>query len=135
MQQAGLTDRFHIDSAGTSGYHNGEGPDPRTCAVAERRGVLLEHASRRLRRADIEQFHYILAMDADNLAGIEAHATKVASADPEINLLRAYDPDSPPGAEVPDPYFDGERGFEEVHDIIERACRGLLQHIRTEHSV
>lgn len=132
VEEAGLAERFHIDSAGTSGYHDGEGPDPRTTAVAERRGVVLEHASRRMRVADFAQFQYILAMDTDNLERIEALARK-AVVDPEIALLRAYDRAAPDGAEVPDPYFGGERGFEDVHEMVERACRGLLSHIRRVH--
>lgn len=135
VREAGLEDRFLIDSAGTSGYHDGEGPDPRTSAVAARRGVVLEHASRRLRPPDFTRFQYILAMDGDNLARSAALARRAGLPTPELTLLRAFDPEAPTDAEVPDPYFGGERGFEDVHDMVERACRGLLAHIREQHGL
>lgn len=135
VREAGLEDRFLIDSAGTSGYHDGEGPDPRTSAVAARRGVVLEHASRRLRPPDFTRFQYILAMDGDNLARSAALARRAGLPTPELSLLRAFDPEAPADAEVPDPYFGGERGFEDVHDMVERACRGLLAHIREQHGL
>lgn len=132
--EAGMQDWFRIDSAGTSGYHQGDAPDPRTCAVAEQRGIVLEHTARRVRAADLEQFDYVLAMDRENLERLEllrdgrgTHA--------QIALLRAFEPDSPPGAEVPDPYYDEDGGFEEVHEMIERACRGLLAHICAERAL
>jgi len=131
---AGMQDWFRIDSAGTSGYHQGDGPDPRTCAVAEERGVRLDHSARRVRATDLQQFDYVLAMDAENLErvlrladGRQPRAT--------IGLLRSYEPGAPPDAEVPDPYYGGPRGFEDVHDMVERACRGLLGQICTEHSL
>jgi protein-tyrosine-phosphatase len=65
-----VQDWFRIDSAGTSGYHQGDGPDPRTCAVAESRGIVLEHTARRMRAVDLEQFDYVLAMDCENLERI-----------------------------------------------------------------
>lgn len=133
VQQAGLQDRFLIDSAGTSGYHTGEGPDPRTSEVAARRGIILEHASRRLRAADLERFDFILAMDRENLGRIETLAAGDGRC--EIGLLRAYDESAEPGGEVPDPYYSGASGFEDVHDMVERACRGLLFHIRAAHGV
>lgn len=133
VSRAGLQDRFLIDSAGTSGYHDGEGPDPRTCAVAAGRGIILDHASRRLRPGDLERFDYVLAMDSDNLERIQALAD--GRAGPHIALLRAFDPEAPAGAEVPDPYFGGPGGFDDVQDMVERACAGLLAHIRREHGV
>jgi protein-tyrosine phosphatase len=131
VQDAGVQNRFRIDSAGTSGYHQGEAPDQRTCAVAAKRGVVLEHSARRLRVADLEQFEYVLAMDVENLDRVQAlQDSRPGLA--RIALLRSFEPGAPPGAEVPDPYYGGERGFDDVHDMVERACRGLLSHICAE---
>lgn len=135
VEEAGLGARFLIDSAGTSGYHDGEGPDPRTAAVAARRGILLEHASRRVRAGDLDRFRYVLAMDQDNLERLAALASGAGNGRAEIALLRAYDATAEPDAEVPDPYFGGARGFQDVHDMVERACRGLLAHIREHHAL
>jgi protein-tyrosine phosphatase len=129
VREAGLEERFDIDSAGTSGYHIGEGPDPRTIRVAKRRGVVVDSAARRVSERDLRTFDYVIAMDLENVAKLRALAAK-AGLEPNLVLLREFEPNAPAGAEVPDPYFSGTRGFEEVHDIIERACRGLLEHIR-----
>lgn len=123
-----MQERFLIDSAGTSGYHIGEAPDPRTCAVAAGRGVVLDHAARRVQPRDLERFDYVLAMDGDNLERLQELAQGV-SAGAYVGLLREFDPEAAPGAEVPDPYYGGARGFEDVQDMVERACRGLLRHI------
>ena len=132
--EAGMQDWFRIDSAGTSGYHQGDAPDPRTCAVAEQRGIVLEHTSRRVRPADLEQFDYVLAMDSENLERLEL-LRDGRDTNAHIALLRSFEPDAPSGAEVPDPYYDEDGGFEEVHEIIERACRGLLAHICAERAL
>lgn len=124
-----MQDRFLIDSAGTSGYHSGDGPDPRTSAVAAGRGIVLDHASRRIRPADLERFDYVLAMDTDNLERVH-ELTGGAEVRAQIALLRSFDPTAPEDGEVPDPYYGGPRGFEDVHDMVERACAGLLAHIR-----
>jgi protein-tyrosine phosphatase len=74
-------------------------------------------------------------MDADNLERVTAVARENGANGNRIALLRDFDPESAPGDEVPDPYFGGERGFEEVHDMVERACRGLLAHLRERHAL
>ena len=119
--------RITIDSAGTGAWHVGELPDERACAAAARRGITLEHRARQFMRADLATFDLVLAMDNDNLL----HLRKLAGsqAKPEIRLLRDFDPDAPPGAEVPDPYY-GDAGFEHVLDLCERACAGLLAYAR-----
>lgn len=134
---AGLADRFRIDSAGTSGWHDGESPDQRTRAVAARRGVQVTGASRRVTEADVSGFDYLVAMDADNLAEVEA---LIAGADvegdgPAALLFREFDPEAGGELEVPDPYFGGADGFDIVHDLVERSARGLLEHLRHEHDL
>jgi protein-tyrosine phosphatase len=134
VKEAGLTYLFDIDSAGTGSYHEGEPPDDRTMSVARARGIAMDHIARQIRSEDLRRFHYVLAMDAENLRRTRrlADGTHQEAA---IRLLRSFDPDAPADAEVPDPYFGGTRGFENVHELIESACRGLLLHIRKERGI
>jgi protein-tyrosine phosphatase len=134
VEEAGLDHRFVIDSAGTSGYHDGDRADSRTVAVAKRRGVRVDSVSRRVTDADLESFDIVLAMDEDNLARLEQLAGR-RSIDAEIRMLREFDPDADGDQAVPDPYYGGPRGFENVHDIIERSCRALLKHLRSVHDL
>jgi protein-tyrosine phosphatase len=131
VEGEGLGDRFEIDSAGTSDYHTGDPPDPRTVEEARRRGLRLEHAARQVRADDLERFHYVIAMDASNLGKVERLARSQRGR-AELHLLRAFDEDARDDLEVPDPYFGGADGFAEVHDMVERACHGLLDHIRSQ---
>jgi protein-tyrosine phosphatase len=130
VRDAGLAERVALDSAGTGAWHVGELPDPRSRAAAKKRGYEVTHRARKFVAADFDRFDLVLAMDVDNLASLERLARGRPAA-PPIRLLRAFDASAPDGAEVPDPYSGEDDGFEDVLDICERACRGLLAHIRT----
>lgn len=134
VRDAGLGHRFEIDSAGTSSYHEGEPPDSRAVAVANRRGLELTGRARQIRAGDLERFDYILVMDAANLAAVERLARSASPAG-AVHLLGEFDPESGDDLDVPDPYFGGAEGFERVHNMVERACRGLLEHIRQERAL
>jgi protein-tyrosine phosphatase len=134
VREAGLGDRIGVDSAGTSAYHTGESPDSRTVAVAARRGVVVEHAARQIAAADLDRFAYVVVMDERNLGKVERLAG-AAGGRAEVLMLRTFDPEADGELEVPDPYFGGPGSFEEVHDMVERSCRGLLAHIRREHGL
>lgn len=127
--QAGLADRLVIDSAGTGSWHVGELPDPRSRAAAKKRGYDLVHRARRFTANDFERFDLVIAMDRDNYNNLQRLARGRTHV-PPIRLLRSFDATAEEGAEVPDPYAGDEDGFEEVLDICERACRGLLEHVR-----
>ena len=128
LTAANLTDRFTLDSAGTGGWHVGEPPDPRTCAAASRAGYDLDDLrARQFRAVDFARFDLIIAMDRSNLATLER--LRGSSTTPPIHLVRSFDPTAPKNAEVPDPYGGNTRDFDEVVEICERACRGLLQHL------
>lgn len=131
VRERELESRFEIDSAGTSSYHEGDPPDERSTAVARQRGIELTGQSRPLRPADLERFDYVIVMDAYNQ---EAVARLVARSTPRatIRLLREFDPQADGNLDVPDPYYGGRRSFEEVHDIVERACARLLEEIVLE---
>lgn len=126
---SGLADKLVIDSAGTGAWHVGELPDPRARAAAKKRGYELAHRARRFTASDFDRFDLVLAMDRDNYDSLQRLARGRTHL-PPIRLLRSFDPESPDGAEVPDPYGGGDDGFEHVLDLCERACRGLLEYVR-----
>ena len=127
---AQLDEKVTIDSAGTGAWHVGELPDSRARQAAARRGYVLEHRARKFTAADFDQFDLVLAMDRDNYDNLMRLARNRSQV-PVIKLLRAYDADAPVDAEVPDPWYGGDDGFDDVLDICERACRGLLDHVRS----
>ena len=119
---------IEIDSAGTHAYHVGEPPDPRTIAAATRRGIdLTGLRARQVHDDDFERFDLILAMDRLN------HATLLDRSPPEhherIRTLLEFAGKTAP-ADVPDPYYGGARGFDDVLDLVESAVEGLLTEIR-----
>lgn len=129
-----LESRFRIDSAGTSGYHDGEPPDARTTEVAAGRGVEVAGSSRRVRPEDVAAFDYLIVMDEENRREVE----RLVAADPadaEVHMLREFDPRATEDMDVPDPYFGGPGGFENVHDLVERSARGLLRHLVEKHGL
>ncbi|MFW6079747.1 MAG: low molecular weight protein-tyrosine-phosphatase [Gemmatimonadota bacterium] len=134
VEAEGVADRFEIDSAGTSSYHAGESPDTRAAKVARRRGVELSGSARQITEDDIGSFDYLIVMDTDNLSEVERLAERVKPG-AEVHLLREFDPEAEGEIEVPDPYYGGPHGFERVHQIVERSCRGLLEHIRAERAL
>ncbi|HWM71978.1 MAG TPA: low molecular weight protein-tyrosine-phosphatase, partial [Steroidobacteraceae bacterium] len=122
--------RLEIDSAGTAGYHTGSPPDSRTRQAALRRGYDMSAIRARVvEPQDFGRFDLILAMDRQNFDTLQQRAP--ASAHSRIRLFLEFAPDAET-KEVPDPYYGGPNGFEEVLDLVEAAARGLLQHVRTE---
>jgi len=134
VQEAGLERAIRVDSAGTAGYHEGDPPDFRACAAGERRGILIGGAARQFERADWQHFHYVLAMDRSNYDDLLATAPN-AEAKKKLYLLRSFDPKSPAGASVPDPYYGSEDGFDLVLDLCLAACKPLLETVRREHGL
>lgn len=119
----GLEDRFFVDSAGTAGYHAGEAPDHRSVEVAARRGVRLTSTARKATQRDMDAPGVVVAMDESNRRALERLQGRAGQA--EIVLMRDYDPEDA-GADVPDPYYGGPKGFDEVYEMLARSCEGLL---------
>jgi protein-tyrosine phosphatase len=130
VSSARLDKHIAIDSAGTGSWHVGELPDTRARAAARRRGYELSGTARQFQRGDFANFDYVLAMDEENLSALKKMAPSEAARS-KIHLLREFDATAPAHAEVPDPYYGGASGFDEVIDVCERACRGLLENIRS----
>lgn len=125
-QIRGIADRFVIDSAGTGGWHVGELPDPRMRETAARHGVLLPSRARQLVAHDLQRFDRILCMDTSNLQNTLA----LGMPSGVVELMRAHDPAGP--GDVPDPYFGGAEGFEQVFQMLSRSTLALLDHLQNQ---
>jgi protein-tyrosine phosphatase len=128
VAEAGLAGAITVDSAGTAAYHVGELPHVPSRVAARRRGVELSHRARQFVAADFDRFDLVVAMDDSNLRHLRVLAG--ARTQPQLVLLRSFDPTAEPGAAVPDPWGGDDAGFEEVLDQCERACAGLVAHVR-----
>jgi protein-tyrosine phosphatase len=128
----GLEDQIELDSAGTGAWHVGSSPDGRARGAAAGRGIELAGRARQVRPEDLESFDLVLAMDRENerLLGALARDGQERS---KVRLLREFDPASAQTGdlEVPDPYYGAAGGFEEVLDLVQAACEGLLAEIRS----
>jgi protein-tyrosine phosphatase len=130
VQKAGLESAFHIDSAGTHFYHVGAPPDERSVAVGLKYGYDLTAQRCRLVQAqDFTVFDYILAMDKRNLRDLSAVAP-TAEMRQKPKLLLDFARVALLETEVPDPYYGGEDGFENVLKLVEHGCEGLLAQIK-----
>ena len=128
VRETGLDGRITADSAGTGGWHAGDPPDRRAQAAARRRGIeLSDLRARQAKPDDFTRFDYILAMDQRNLRDLQSMAP--AGQEDRPRLFLSFAPHLGT-AEVPDPYYGGDAGFEAVLDMIDAASRGLLDHIR-----
>jgi protein-tyrosine phosphatase len=134
VKQAGLDGAVQIESAGTGDWHVGNPRDRRARETGQARGVPLSGRAQQFTAADFQRFDYVLAMDEANLADLRQMAPGPGERG-KVTLLRSYEPGAPPDAEVPDPYYGGAQGFEQVFDICEAACAGLLERLRREHGL
>jgi protein-tyrosine phosphatase len=129
VKNAGLEKWIEADSCGTSNYHIGGSPDARTIANATKNGITIDHCGRQLCLDDLEKFDFILAMDKSNYKNILT-ITESDSHKQKVMLMREFDPDEK-GGEVPDPYYGGEEGFQNVFDILNRSMEKFLEHVKT----
>jgi protein-tyrosine phosphatase len=119
--------RVRLDSAGTHDFHVGNPPDRRSLSAAVRRGIdFSDLRARRVEAADFDVFDLVLAMDRDNLAQLQS--LRPATARAEVRLFLEFAPDQEI-REVPDPYYGGNAGFEQVLDLVEQASEGLLEEL------
>ncbi|MCY7262959.1 low molecular weight protein-tyrosine-phosphatase [Pseudomonas protegens] len=123
LQEAGLGHQVQVASAGTSDWHVGKAPDKRSQQAALRRGYdLSAQRAQQVGSADFAVYDLIFAMDQSNLRNLKALQPALGKAELDL-FLRRY---KAPLDEVPDPYYDGEQGFEQVLDLIEDACDRLV---------
>lgn len=128
IDRDGLSDQIVCDSAGTSSYHIGSPPDRRMSAAAALRGIQLRGAGRQFLAKDFEEFDLILAMDRENYRNILALDRAGIYRD-KVKLMCDFCR-SRGDREVPDPYYGGEEGFNDVIDLLLDACEGLLQDVK-----
>jgi protein-tyrosine phosphatase len=126
-----LDDNIQLESAGTGAWHIGSPPDRRASQAASARGIALEGTARQVRPQDFFDFDLLIAMDRENMRELR----QLAPGDAErakVRLLREFDPASEVGEQldVPDPYYGAAGGFDEVFDLVQAACEGLLEQIR-----
>jgi protein-tyrosine phosphatase len=131
LEREGLTGVVTIDSAGTGGWHAGSPPDERATSAAAVRGIRLHGAARQVRASDFDDFDLLLCADADNLRDLRSIAPNGPTRE-KVRRLREFDPTALAAGDldIPDPYYGGARGFEDVLDLVERACRGLVEELR-----
>jgi protein-tyrosine phosphatase len=131
LRAEGLDRAVALDSAGTGGWHAGSPPDGRAVTAARSRDVVVEGAARQVTAEDFDDFDLVLAMDRDNERELLARAPD-DEARAKVRLLREFDPAAVAAGDldVPDPYYGGPNGFDHVLDLVEAACRGLLDEVR-----
>ena len=118
------------DSCGTSNYHIGDSPDHRTIANAAKNGIVIDHCGRQLTAKDLDDFDFILAMDNSNYQNILKLASEQTKT--KVKLMRDYDPQGK--GDVPDPYYGGEKGFQEVFEILDRSIERFLHDVVKKNS-
>lgn len=126
VKRAGDEKRWTIDSAGTGGYHIGDLPDSRMRVHARRRGIELNHICRKVRESDFDNFDLIVAMDASNERNLRNIAPSV-EAEAKIVQMAAFLTSHPWFDHIPDPYYEGDQGFETVLDLLDDGCNSLFR--------
>jgi len=126
LKEKGKLNDFDIDSAGLIAYHQGELPDNRMRYFAGKRGYSLTHLSRPFMHADFDQFDMIIGMDEQNFAGLTAKA-HTPEENQKIYRMIDFSQKFQP-THIPDPYYGGDQGFEQVIDLLEDACEGLYEY-------
>ncbi len=130
VDEAGLSARFEIESAGLINFHEGEPADRRMRRHASRRGLHITHLSRPVCEADFRHFDLIIGMDESNIRRLHALAPDTSTA-AKIHRMTDYC-QRDTASDVPDPYYGGSEGFERVLDTLEDACAGLLKACQTK---
>ena len=124
--QEGLTDKIKIASAGTGSWHVGAPPDQRMSITAKRNGIQLNNKAKQFQSEDFEIFDLVLAMDRSNFNDL-INIRRSSSEGDQLKLFRSFDPEADKDMDVPDPYYGGSGGFEEVFNIVHRTCPEILK--------
>jgi protein-tyrosine phosphatase len=127
LEHENVTEQFKIDSAGLLGYHQGELADSRMRFFAGKRGYKLTHRARPFSRTDFDRFDMIIGMDDQNIAGLKQMAMTLEE---DAKIYRMTDfCQNIQATHVPDPYYGGDQGFENVINLLEDACEGLYKDV------
>lgn len=132
VRNAGLEKEIYVASAGTSGWHIGESPDPRSVDVAIQNGITLDSFGSKAVSQHFQEYDYIIAMDRNNYSDLQSLPGSRSEGAAELHLMRDFD-DVGKGEDVPDPYYGGDDGFTYVFELLDRSCGNLLEHIKPNH--
>lgn len=127
VDKRNLEDYFEIDSAGTSAYHIGETANSKSQRTAQQHGITLHSKARQFKVSDLTYFDLVLAMDQENYRNLQ-RLDENSQLDQKIAKMRDFDP-TPDNGNVPDPYYGGIDGFENVFQIVKRSCEQLLNEL------
>ncbi|KAL3052494.1 hypothetical protein OYC64_005106 [Pagothenia borchgrevinki] len=122
---AGVVDKWVIDSAATSDWNTGSSPDARGLACLRKHGIESSHSARQVTKDDFMSFDYILCMDESNLSELNRKAKAVKNSSAKIELLGSYDPDKQ--LIINDPYYGSDEDFEKVYEQCVRCCTAFLK--------
>jgi protein-tyrosine phosphatase len=129
LETRGLDGLVAVESAGTGGWHVGDPMDERALQILSQHGYDgSAHRARQFTEDWFDRYDLVLAMDRDNVSNLR----RLAPSGVEVRLFRSFDPRAPEGAEVPDPYYGENEGFEEVLALVEAASAGVAEHIADE---
>ncbi|MDT0480280.1 MULTISPECIES: low molecular weight protein-tyrosine-phosphatase [Streptomyces] len=131
VAEAGLDGLVEVDSAGTGGWHEGDGADPRTVSVLEEHGYEGGHTARQFQPSWFSRLDLVIALDTGHLRALRRLAPTPQDAG-KVRLLRSYDLAAGDELDVPDPYYGGLDGFEECLEMVEAASEGLLAEVREQ---
>ncbi|MGC4999488.1 MULTISPECIES: low molecular weight protein-tyrosine-phosphatase [unclassified Streptomyces] len=129
VAEAGLDGLVEVDSAGTGGWHEGDGADPRAASVLDEHGYGTGHTARQFQQSWFGGLDLVIALDTGHLKALRRLAPTEEDAR-KVRLLRSYDPAADADLDVPDPYYGGRDGFEECLEMVEAASAGLLDSVR-----
>ncbi|WP_425390611.1 low molecular weight protein-tyrosine-phosphatase [Ekhidna sp.] len=131
LLEQGLNSKISANSAGTANYHVGENPDPRTIEIAKKHGVPVNHKGQQFKKNHAIEYDYLLAMDSSNYGNM---VSEMGNEPSKLILMRDFDPYGK-GEDVPDPYYGGVNGFENVYQILDRSLDKFIHFLKKEHNL
>lgn len=132
IAQSNLSEKVYVESCGTAAYHVGEQPDPRTINVAHNHGIAIHHKAQQLKKEHFVGYDYLIFMDESNVS----NAAKITPTNAKSIVFKLRDFDSiNKGADVADPWFGEEDGFEECYQVVDRCCGELLHFLVNKHNL
>ncbi len=138
IKNKGLSEYFEVDSAGIQGWHVGKKADSRTIKNAEKHGIEITHLGRKLSDKDLDYYDHIVVMDEENFEAIHTKYYEIKGTPPpaeKLFLIRDHDPMVKGVHDVVDPFYEGEKVFEEVFQIVWRSNEGLLSYLIDKYGI
>jgi len=136
VDQNQLTEQIQVDSAGTGGWHVGDKPDPRSQKVANNNGIELTSKARKLQLTDFNEFDYIIGMDRANIRNINDLANALPKPyKAKVRMMREFEQKTGRVRDVEDPYYGGDKGFEEAFRILKHCNQNFLNFLKKEHNL